>query len=84
MCAPLLEFCLEKGIKLTACAPHTHEQNAIAETTVKMIKRVVRRNEVTARTGARLRALAWIYSAQQLNRTPMSTDPTGHMRSQAL
>jgi hypothetical protein len=41
MCEPLREFCLEKGIKLTSCAPHTHQQNPIAETSVKMIKRVV-------------------------------------------
>ena len=84
MCTPLVEFCLEKGINLTACAPHTHEQNAIAETTVKMIKRVVRRNECMARTGAKLRALCWKYTAHQLNRTQTSTDPSGHMRSQAL
>ena len=56
MCEPLAAFCKEKGIKLTACAPHTHQQNAVSETTVKMVKRVVRQNEVKARTGLKLRA----------------------------
>ena len=73
MCEPLAQFCKEKGIKLTSCAPHTHQQNAVAETSVKMIKRVVRRNEVAARTGAKLRALCYVYSATQLNRIPSST-----------
>ena len=62
MCSPLVEFCRDKGIKLTSCAPHTHQQNPVAESTVKITKRVVRRNEVTARTGARLRALCWKYA----------------------
>ena len=78
---PLSTWCLENGIKLTSCAPHTHQQNAIAETTVKMIKRVVRRNEFTAWTGTYLRALCYTYTGHQLNRTPSSTDPSGHRQS---
>jgi hypothetical protein len=81
MCEPLCTWCKENGIKLTSCTPHTHQQNAIAETSVKMIKSVVRKNEVSAHTGAKLRALCYKYSAHQLNRTPSSTDITGHMRS---
>jgi hypothetical protein len=81
MCEPLITWCRENGIKLTSCAPHTHQQNAVSETTVKMIKRVVRRNEVMARTGAKLRALCYSYVAHQLNRTPNSTDPSGQMRT---
>jgi hypothetical protein len=42
MCSELRQFCNDKVIKLTSCAPHTHQQNPIAETSVKMIKRVVR------------------------------------------
>ena len=81
MAAPLRDFCKEKGIKLTSCAPHTHQGNAVAETTVKMVKRVVRRNEHKANTGSKLRAYCWVYSGVQLNRTPSSTDPTGSFRS---
>ena len=77
MCAPLREYCIENGIKLTSCAPHTHQQNPIAETTVKMVKRMVRRNESMARTGGKLRALCWTYSGHQLNHIP-TTDEKGH------
>ena len=77
MAAPLRDFCKEKGIKLTSCAPHTYQGNAVSETTVKMVKRVVRRNKHQANTWSKLRAYCWVYSGVQLNRTPSSTDPTG-------
>ena len=83
MCKPLKEFCRDNGIKLTSCAQHTHQQNAVSETSVKNMKRLVRRNEVMASTGSKLRALCWTYAGHQLNRTPASTDPTGHSRSPA-
>jgi hypothetical protein len=46
-----------------------------------MVKRVVRRNEFTAWTGTYLRALCYTYTRHQLNRTPSSTDPSGHRQS---
>ena len=49
-----------------------------------MIKRVVRRNEFAAYTGPLLRGLWYTYSAQQLNRTSSSSDPTGHNRTPCL
>jgi hypothetical protein len=84
MKSPLREFCTDKGIKLTSCAPHTHQGNAVAESTVKIIKRVVRRNEHKANTGSKLRAYCWVYSGVQLNRTPSNTDPTGASRSPSM
>ena len=81
MCPAMKIFCEEKGIALTTCAPNTHQQNAIAETTVKSVKRVVRRNEVQARTGAKHRGRCYKYTGHQLNCCPSSTDPSGQMRS---
>jgi hypothetical protein len=82
MCSPLREYCIKHGIKLTSCAPHTHQGNAVSETTVKMVKRVVRRNEHKANTGSKLRAYCWVYAGVQLNHTPSSTDPAaGRSRS---
>jgi hypothetical protein len=75
--APLRQYCKDHHIKLTACAPHTHQQNPIAETTVKMIKRTVRRNEVTAGTGSKLWARCYTYSGQQLCRHH-TMDANGH------
>jgi hypothetical protein len=48
------------------------------------VKRVVRRNEIQARTGLKLRALCYSYTAHQLNRGPSSTDPSGHHQSPCL
>ena len=81
MCEPLRTWCIEKNVKLTSCAPHTHQQNAVSENTVKMVKKVVRKNEIMANTGAKLRALCYVWSAVQLNHTPSSTDPSGHFQS---
>ena len=67
MCSPLREFCVDKGIKLTSCAPHTHQQNSIAETTVKSLKRTVRINENMGGMGKELRAMCWTYAGQQLS-----------------
>ena len=78
---PLRSYCREKGIKLSACAPHVHQQNPIAESSVRMIKRTSRRNATHAKTGSKLHGLSMKYAALQLNKSATSSDPTGKMRS---
>ena len=66
------------------CSTHASAKRHCRNNRQDGLKRVVRRNEVMARTGWKLRALCYSYSAHQLNRTPSSTDPSGHMRSPGL
>jgi Reverse transcriptase (RNA-dependent DNA polymerase) len=74
-------FCRDNLISLSACAPHTHQGNPIAESSVRCVKRVARTNAVHACTGVHLHDLSLQYAARQLNRSPTSSDPTGTNRS---
>ena len=74
-------YCDEHKVKLTSCAPHVHQQNPIAESSVKLVKYTARVNELAAKTGRKQRANALKCACVQLNKTPTISDPTGRNRS---
>ena len=48
---PLAGWCVSNCIKLSVCAPHTHQQNPVAENSIKTIKEVTRVNNIHSKTG---------------------------------
>ena len=74
-------YCIQHNIRLTGCAPNTHQQAPQAEGTVKQTKRIHRKNQYHACTPLTLQAKGHQYAARQLNATPWSGDPTGANRT---
>jgi hypothetical protein len=81
VCEPLLSWCRENKVQLSACAPHTHVQNPKAERSVGRVKETMRKDKHQAATLDYLLPYAYMYACQSLNRQPTSADPTGDHRS---
>lgn len=75
------DYCIHNNIRLTGCAPNTHQQAPQAEGTVKQTKRIHRKNQYHACTPLSLQAKGHQYAARQLNDTPWTGDPTGQNRT---
>jgi len=81
MCEPLLSWCRDNKIQLSACAPHTHVQNPKAERSVGRVKETMRKDKHQAATLDYLLPYAYMHACQSLNCQPTSADPTGSYQS---
>ena len=75
------DFCRDKGIKLTACAPHVHQGNAGAENAVRKLKYAARASALDAATSHHLHSYCLQHACTASNRTSSTTDITGQRRS---